>query len=565
MSLQTNVNPGTVPKPGEANYKPGGQPVTIERITEALKKITSSVEGLSQPALKVPEPVSDIKSAQTIFDKTPATWLEEQEQRRQGEIERLDKEREAAKEERTGLKDKLGDFFKGLGSAEDKVREEREALGVPESLKGQQTAIENIKRLSESAVGLMTQRDNALAAMGQQAIATPFITGQQSRVADAYDRRINTLGAQAGVEQMTLQLLQGQVEQARGLVSDIVNAYTYDTQMELQRHTMFLDLNSEEIAGLDAEYQNALKDSQRYWENLYNEERADKEMVLNSMIQFPKAGISANDTPEMVARKISSFIGVQPDADVKQLALQFPGVVGLDMNLTEALTAISQMPQIGEAPKTFGTAAGGYYTWVSDGKGGWTAQRVTAGVSPGVPPGDEPIKFSSVTERVLNDLLKVSDMTASERGKWQTDIIAFNMRANEPQGWFIQRMQEETGYTYPKATMQGFWDDFKKRTGITKTTFPEQVTSAFQKTKDNGLTREEGMTTVLIKLAEAKGYSPSAARKIKLSDFPAAERGTIEKALESVYGKEKGFLQRFGEGVSFFSKDPVGAVKSIFK
>ncbi len=73
------------------------------------------------------------------------------------------------------------------------------------------------------------------------------------------------------------------------------------------------------------------------------------------------------------------------------------------------------------------------------------------------------------------------------------------------------------------------------------------------------------MTTVLIKLAEAKGYSPSAARKIKLSDFPAAERGTIEKALESVYGKEKGFLQRFGEGVSFFSKDPVGAVKSIFK
>jgi len=298
------------------------------------------------PILKVEEPESPIEPAQKILDTiTPQTRLEQLEEERQSRVDELEKEKEVVKEERTSLVDKLKDYFVSREPTEDIIRKEMDAFGITKQLEQQRQTFQEITQLQQTATTLIEGRDAAITALGQMAVATPFISGQQARVAESYDRRISTVSALIGAKSAYAEAVAGNINQARAFIGDIVNAYTYDTQLELNRISMFLDLNRDEISMLDTEYQNALNESQRYWENQLAEERAEREAVLNLSLSFLEAGISLDDSLEDALEKTKQWTMIQPDANVRSLMAQYPtaGIKESD-SFTQAINKIAKIP-----------------------------------------------------------------------------------------------------------------------------------------------------------------------------------------------------------------------------
>jgi len=239
-------------------------------------------------------------------------------------------------------------------------------MGVQEQLTKQQQQLTKIEELSNTATQLIEQRDTAIGLIGQQGIETPFIKGQQARIAENYDRRISTTTEHLGTQTALYEAQQGQIQQALGMVDQIVDAYTYDTQMELQKATMFLDLNREELNELGSEYTQLFQESQRHWENQLEEEKSEREAVLNLMLQHHDAGITPDDSVEDAVRKSSKWLGVQPDADVRELMAQFPmAEIEESDTFTQAVNKISKLhaEQPPESPKVFGGQDTGYFTW----------------------------------------------------------------------------------------------------------------------------------------------------------------------------------------------------------
>lgn len=300
------------------------------------------VAKLSVPA----ESAADTTSTQKILDTVPEQWLAGEEAKRQEEIDTLKAERETALADYKKAKEDAKTQIENIPSLVDTVRAEQEAQGIPETLKAQQQTLSDIRRLRESAINLEQQRDNALAALGVQGIATPFISAQQNRISNIYNSRISAVAAQEGTQVALYNAQMGQVEQARGLVNDIVNATTFDTELELNKITTFLEFNSEELSMLDTEYQNALKESQTYWQNKLAQDKAEIEAKINFMITTEgKAGITQQDTLEEAIEKFGTYLGQQIPNDLKLLMAQFP-TAGINKNdsYENAINKIAKMP-----------------------------------------------------------------------------------------------------------------------------------------------------------------------------------------------------------------------------
>ena len=299
-----------------------------------------------QQEFRVEEPVSPIAPANRLIDTlTPQAQLDELEKQRQDLLETSKERQEEIMKDQRGLVEKASDWIKGR-SLEDKIKTEQERFQVRQTLEMERQALGQAFELQQRAINLVEQRDAAIAMLGQQTISTPFITSQQARIAENYDRRIASTSALAGAQSSYAQALQGNIQQARALIGDVVEAYTYDTQLELERINLFLELNRDEINMLDRDYQNALSESQTYWENQLKEEQDSARQVMEWSINHHDAGIRLGDTKEEAAEKLAKWLQLQPDADVKSLALEYPGVVTTDMTFDEALDAISKMPHI---------------------------------------------------------------------------------------------------------------------------------------------------------------------------------------------------------------------------
>jgi hypothetical protein len=299
------------------------------------------------PKINIPEKEAP-KTApgETLMDKTPTDWLLQQQKEARERIAEQQAELEKAQEERKGLIKQTKDFFSGVPKAEDKVRELQKEFGTIQALELQDKAIDEIMKIRNQVNLLKEQRDGSLAAIEQQGTLTPFMTRQQATIAENYDRRINSLAAQESVQIAMLQAQQGRVEQARALTGDIVNAMTYDTQLELDKMKMFLDINADEINMLDTSIQRDLTETKRQMENQLKEEKEEKTAVLEMMISYNKAGISPNDTLEEAATKAQEWSGIQPDAKVEELMAKYPkaGITEED-SFAEAITKIAKMPK----------------------------------------------------------------------------------------------------------------------------------------------------------------------------------------------------------------------------
>ncbi len=272
----------------------------------------------------------------------PQAELEEMQRQREQRAQEVGQQREEATEERKGLTDRLRSAFESITPTREIMEEEKERLNVDQTIRRQEELMGDIHRLNQNAIDLMERRDAAIGATGQFGVETPFIKGEQARIAEAYDKRISSMSALMGAKDAHLKALQGHVEQARGLIKDVVDAHTYDTQLELQKVSTFIDLNREDLERLDQEYFNEIQNIERHWEQRLKEEKQEKEAVMNMALNYLEAGITINDDLETAIEKAQRWTDIKPDERVEDLMVEYPGAeIEENDSLAEAINKVA--------------------------------------------------------------------------------------------------------------------------------------------------------------------------------------------------------------------------------
>ena len=313
------------------------QQAAFKRVQDAFRPADQIISSPQQPlqlGIVDPNDTNAFRSTQAIMDASPESTLAGFESQRQQFLQTQQQEMGTLRSERRTLAEQQAGAMEGF-SQEEIIRREREALGMQTMIDEQMAIINEIRGLRSQYIDLEQQKGDALALSDGRVAPIGFIRGEQARIAEQFDRRQAVVSARMGAETAHLQAISGMVQQARGLISDIVNAATFDTELELKRIQIFRDVNAQEIAELDRDIQNQLQESQRYWENRLNMERQEKSQVMELMLQAPGAGITINDTVEQAVQKAQSFIGSQP-ATSRTLTYWEAKDLGVPFGTTEA-------------------------------------------------------------------------------------------------------------------------------------------------------------------------------------------------------------------------------------
>ena len=169
---------------------------------------------------------------------------------------------------------------------------------IPEQYEKTLTLLEENESLRKDLVAMEEQEALALQRSEQRLAPTTFIRGEQALVERQYEIKKNALAGRIAANAATAEAYQGNIELARGLVEDMVQATTYDYERRVQDITTFIELNQNiiERAGEDVKYamQNLLEDSKYKLESA----REEKKILGELMVQYPSAGIKPTMTLE---------------------------------------------------------------------------------------------------------------------------------------------------------------------------------------------------------------------------------------------------------------------------
>lgn len=167
---------------------------------------------------------------------------------------------------------------------------------IPEQYEKTLTLLEENESLRKDLVAMEEQEALALQSSEQRLAPTTFIRGEQALVERQYEIKKNALAGRIAANAATAEAYQGNIELARGLVQDMVQATTYDYERRVQDITTFIELNQNiiERAGEDVKYamSNLLQNAQSELGNA----REEKRVLGELMVQYPGAGIKPTMT-----------------------------------------------------------------------------------------------------------------------------------------------------------------------------------------------------------------------------------------------------------------------------
>ncbi len=465
------------------------------------------------PSLAIPEvPREDIgavNAMQRIEAETTEDFLARQAEERRHQLG-LD----------TAEMDRLKEARKDLTEEHTKITEERKVEPVVRKEMAdridpltdlQLQSIEKARAYSHQLAQIQQDRAAALSAVSQMNISTPFLRGEQARVQEAFDRREASLAATLGAETAYTQALSGMQDQARANIGMIVNAFTYDTELELRRIEQFQQLNREEIAELDRDIVDSINETRRYWEDQLNQERTERQSVLKMMINYTQSGIQPEDSLEDAATKLAQWLNIQPDARVEDLILQYPGA-GIEEGDTfaEAINKINQLPTQPDAPRVFGGAAEGRFEqYFNPQTGQWEYRQITGGLGYASSKTGTSTEtgMSTTLERILAGEGSLDDLTTVQRKEIQDEAFAFGLYSEEPPEEFVNLTINALG-PMSYGAVKDEWDNFRgnilqsESFVLTK----ERIKQAFTTEQLEAKAKESGFVTGWRKSPDVEAY-----------------------------------------------------------
>jgi len=310
LNLPTAPTAPAAPAPTPEQLKPFEE--QIKAIQAKVPAIQTGVEELTKAGVSLPEipydqtkpddkAVSGILAGAGAVSDWTTYWIE-----RDKELQKqLTEEREKQK-----------GFIEKLTAPPEKTREERltelrTEYGVPEKLDLLQQ--QNIKvaqlrgEIDKLDIARQTEIDRAYA-------QAATMTGARAEVNETnriYDSKRAYMSAQLGAEAMVLSAYQGNLDQARNLISETVDAFVWDYTEERNRWQFAYTYHTDFINSLTTEQRNIMDNA--YRETVRQEEvaREEKTNLLNLMLKYPEAGIRLKDTLEEATTKASEWTATQ--------------------------------------------------------------------------------------------------------------------------------------------------------------------------------------------------------------------------------------------------------------
>lgn len=227
-------------------------------------------------------------------------------------------------EERTKLNDSLKTSLGELEGKEDFVAKELERLGVPKD-------IETLRGLNTSIANDIGELSTGVQKIGDQAIPTGLIAGQQGRLKSEIKARIDAKQAQAAA-------LQGNIELATKLANQSVTSHFAPIEQKIKNTLAYLEQNKDDFSAEEKRradvVEQVLKEKQIEIDNA----KQERSKVMDLLIKYPNIasmGITPDTPLQEAIGKAKPFIeeadmekNVITLSEAKQFGLP-PSLVGL--------------------------------------------------------------------------------------------------------------------------------------------------------------------------------------------------------------------------------------------
>lgn len=182
-------------------------------------------------------------------------------------------------------------------------RTEEEARGVTEL--EEKVASQNIKvaQASENLTTLEAEKQSAIQNVETQPISRSFKEVQKKRIERDYNTKIAQATAKLSAESAMSEALSGNLTNARNLVNDAIEAYTYDINNEIDRFDSLKSTYSDWVDALDSDEKDALNLAYNELQNERDRITEEKQTVGSLMLEYPNAGITLDDDVDIATKK----------------------------------------------------------------------------------------------------------------------------------------------------------------------------------------------------------------------------------------------------------------------
>lgn len=239
---------------------------------------------------------------------------------------------------------------------EAKIRAEYEAAGIPEGM-------EMLQSLTTQAMSVRQQLDIEVAAKAQGLLAIDqrmagrvgvIARGEKARYEQQANSRISALAATVASYASQAQMLRNNIVLAQSIANNIVDASTYDSELEWKTMTDLYDLQYDFIQDLTDAEKDILDEQRDYYEAIYKEQKAEREDIVGWATKKATAAalygvdlstISYEDAADRVRDYLTMKGIAEEDEDVLTLAQTRTDVQGTLDNLATRLNSLSSKEQ----------------------------------------------------------------------------------------------------------------------------------------------------------------------------------------------------------------------------
>jgi hypothetical protein len=284
---------------------------------QAVNLIPTEISKTPDVPSQVSSPELPVPTATSVIDQYSQTLLQNEqnlrtqlEQKYQAELDRINKAREEAQKEKDALTAKTeGMITEDVKPLLEPFRADLEA-SERERLKVEENYFEN--------QALVEELDSLLTQIQADVQATKDVTGLSSIREPRITKAVEDATARVGVIEAVMAARNNQINQAYTLIDRTLGAMTADRQDQLNYYNTLLnfydkqtDEEGNKILSLDKEEKEIVNAQISLLENDLAQAQSNANYIKNLMInpdtaQFmAKAGITLNDTPDEVNRKMS--------------------------------------------------------------------------------------------------------------------------------------------------------------------------------------------------------------------------------------------------------------------
>ena len=172
----------------------------------------------------------------------------------------------------------------------------------------QKARIAELDTLSQQYNAKELEKNKAIEANRNLMAPMTFISGREAKIQRQYNIELSAMAANIQSKSAIMEMEQGNFNQAQNFVNQTVSNYTWTLQTDLAMLQDFYNDNQQLINSLDTKLQNSLNRIIALKQDEYNEIKAEKQAVLNLMLQSPNAGITVDDTLQSATEKAAKVV-----------------------------------------------------------------------------------------------------------------------------------------------------------------------------------------------------------------------------------------------------------------